>query len=103
MQKTYRVVETNSKGEPIPVYVDDLAGTRKALANGETFTAELDTEKYWDKRGEKPLLVDTKQEFVVSANIDVKPGCLTSLIRTGRAKLIEQPKPQPAAPVAAKK
>lgn len=94
MQRTYEVCETNGKGEPIPVYADRLSnGERCEVKNGDRFTAELDTEKHWDKRGKEPVQVDTKREFVVSSDIDVHPGCLTSMIRTGRARPVkEQPK-----------
>lgn len=99
MQRTYEVCETNSKGQPVPVYVDGIDGNRRPIDHGTRFTAELDTVKVWDKRGKEPVQVDTKQEYVVSSDVNVHPGCLTSMIRTGRArKVAEQPKP-----VAAKK
>lgn len=100
LTKTYRVYETNSDGDEIPVYVDDLAGERVPLESGTTFTADLDTVKVWDRRGPTPVEVDTGRHHVVASDIDVKPGCLTSLINTGRAVDIDAtPKTEKAAPV----
>lgn len=96
MQKTYRVVETRTKtdkdGEahtfPVSVWVDNLDGERVELEHGTTFTAELDTVKIIDPRtrfSANPVEVDTGRFYVKSSDADVKPGCLTSLIATGRA------------------
>ena len=104
MQKTYKIVETKSAGEPIGVYADavkfrdDEGCSRVFLEHGTTFTVETDTEKIWDKRGKEPVQIDTGREYVVAGlDIDIHPGCLTSIIRTGRAvdvtRIPAEPKP----------
>lgn len=91
MQRTYKVVEKNAAGEETGVYVDaiksrdEYGSPRVFLEHGQEFTAQLDTEKIWDRRGKEPVQVDTGREYVTGADIDVLPGDLTALIRTGRA------------------
>lgn len=103
MQKTYRVHEVrmiDGEETPVSVWVDDLRGQRVEMEHGTTFTAELEKEKVWDRRfRHQPVEVETGRWLVKSADIDVLPGCLDSLIRTGRAVDVEAlPKAAPAKP-----
>ena len=61
MQRTYKIVVTNSAGEDTGVYVDaikfrdpDTSCSRVYLESGTTFTAELATEKVMDRRFREP-------------------------------------------------
>ncbi len=105
MQRTYKIVEKNRAGEDTGIYVDaikyrdpDTHSPRVFLETGTTFTVQLDTEKVLDRRFREPKEVDTGREYVVSSDLDVLPGDLTSCIRTGRAadvEKLEAPAPAP--------
>ena len=84
---------TDDKGKadltrPRDLFVDDLKGARVKVENGTRFVAELAPEVVVDRRGVTPKEVPTGGHFVVSSDVNIHPGCLTSCIRTGRAKKI---------------
>ena len=84
---------TDEKGKadltkPRALFVDDLSGKRVQVENGTRFVAELAPEVVVDRRGATPKEVPTGRDYVVSSDVNIHPGCLTSCIRTGRAKKI---------------
>ena len=76
-------------GKPLPLFADDLRGKRVQVLPGTRFVAEMVPDVVIDRRGVVPREVPTGSYSVASSDIDIHPGCLTSCIRTGRAKLVK--------------
>lgn len=75
--------------KPRELWASKLDGSRGKVEYGQRFTAEMAEEVTTDHRGVTPKEVKTGRFYVVSSNTDFRPGDLTSIIRTGRAKLIQ--------------
>jgi hypothetical protein len=73
------------KGKERPLFADNRRGERVPVKAGTRFIAELAQDVVIDRRGAEPKEVTTGNYHVVTADIDIHPGCLTSCIRTGRA------------------
>lgn len=74
--------------KPRQLFASTISGERRLVEYGQRFTAEMAEEVTIDRRGATPKEVKTGAYYVVSSNTEFRPGDLTSIIRTGRAKLI---------------
>ena len=72
------------------VWVDETPSKRELAEKGLEFMAVLAEEVAVDKTGVQPREVPTGRFYVVSSDVPILPGCLTSCIRTGRAQTPEQ-------------
>lgn len=85
-----------------PIKPENPANARILAVKGTVFNTVEKPEIVIDKTGKEPKEVATGRKLVVSSDTNILPGCLTSCIRTGRAKAIPEAEKQPAT-VAGKK
>lgn len=97
LTREYEIVpeyaEYDADGEPVgkprPLYADDTRGARVRVMPGTRFVAELAEDTVIDRRGVEPREVPVGTYHVVASTVDIAPGCLTSMIRTGQAKPVK--------------
>lgn len=79
-----------------PIRPENPAQGRILATKGTVFNTTEKPEIVIDKTGKEPKEVATGRKVVVSSDTNILPGCLTSCIRTGRAKAIGESEKQPA-------